>query len=414
MDPDDCRHAPKTRGPRRGWYVINRDETWTGYAWDTRRRKYQGKNHDTRLAAEEWAQRRHAEFLLGQAQAGRADLNAVCEQLLDVLRMKGSRQSKGYAGHRTGWIDHICSARDRALEAGIRDLNDIDDVIRKTIELLAKLRYRNLDGGKPATATGKRNLIKVLRRIGAFAVKRRLIVQNPFSFIEKPRAPKSFKSIFTLDEIGLLVNPEHRDHPYYRVICSMLYAGLRPGEAYHQHHEWYRWDQRRIYVPESQHADAADGEEWDQKIRVARMTRLMPEHAEIMRTQANLAGPVFPHMHHQTQDRYTLLFNNYLAHCGVELRRAGDRRNRTPNSCRHNFACLMLASRESEGAVMLCTGHGRQTMMDHYSKQQDQFRRQVEIARWPPGELRLRDFSPGGSQYSQPEPVTATVENGGN
>ncbi len=63
---------------------------------------------------------------------------------------------------------------------------------------------------------------------------------------------------------------------------------------------------------------------------------------------------------------------------------------------------MMLASGENEILVQQYAGHDDKAMTKHYARQQDSYRVQIARAGWERGELRLRDFSPGGRCWVDP------------
>jgi integrase len=126
----------------------------------------------------------------------------------------------------------------------------------------------------------------------------------------------------------------------------------------------------------------------------ARVTRLMEEFAEAIKWQAlRIQGPVFPQYRDMPNWQFQAAFESYLAHCGIMALTPQAKKKRTPHSTRHTWTCLMLASGENEILVQHYAGHTQKEMTGYYARQQDIFRRQVEKAGWPKGELRLREFT---------------------
>ncbi len=380
-DPSDDSFAipshSRKRRVKRGWYAAKRASgNWTGYAWDKVALKYQGRTFSTETEALDWAERKNAEFKLGQAKAGRSSLQRIADEYLLDCDLHGSSE-----GHKV-YVKYVVRT---AIAGGITDLNNTEQVVVATRKVLTGLLWKGVEG-KPATAGAKNSFLKILRRIGSFAMRHRHLLSNPFQLLDKVPVKKPLKGVFTLEELGRLVDPQHKGHPFYPVFAAMIYTGFRCNEVKHLAWEWFLWDSMRLAMqidllsPKGQHE------------RRARVTRLMEEFDAVMRPRAGVTGLVFPELRELSNWDFQARFESYLAHCGVPALTPASSKKRTPHSTRHTWTCLMLASGENEILVQHYAGHSQKEMTSYYARQQDVFRRQVEKAAWPKGELRLRDF----------------------
>jgi integrase len=357
-----------------GYYVVHRAHgRWTGYAWDPYKRKYQGKSFDLEREAADWAAFRHAEFKTGQAKAGRSPMREVADEYLAELTLHSASE---------GHMEFCRHVIDRSIEAGVTDLNS-DSVVSVARQLLIGLTKRG-STDKASSAT-KNNFIKILRAIGNFAVRHRYVRENHFERMDYVPVAVPLKAVFELEELGRLVDPKHKSHPFYPVFAMQIYTGFRPREVRWVDYDWILWDSMRLAMKIGEFLPKGHRE------RRARITRFMEEHADVMKDQKNAHGPVFPDLRKATNAKFQSRFNNYLVHCGVSV---GER---TPHSTRHTWTCLMLASGENEMLVQQYAGHSQKEMTAYYAREQDRYRRQVEKAKWPRGELRLRDFTAKGN-----------------
>lgn len=355
---------------KRGYYASQRPNgRWCGYAWAPVQRKYQGQVFDTEREALEWATFKHAEFVTGQAKAGKTLMRKVADEYLAELALHSAS-----VGH-IAFCNHVI---DSAIAAGITDLNN-DAVVSSARHMLISQTKRGTK--EKASAVTKNNFLKILRAIGNFAVKHRYCRENHFDRMDYVPVVKPLKAVFELEELGRLVDPKNKDHPFYRAFCMQIYTGFRPREVRYVDYDWILWDSMRLAMKIGDLIPKGHRE------RRARITRFMDEHADVMKDAKDRHGPVFPEYRHVSNKHFQDAFNRYLAHCAVSV---GER---TPHSTRHTWTCLMLASGENEMLVQQYAGHSQKEMTAYYAREQDRYRRQVEKAKWPRGELRLRDFT---------------------
>lgn len=370
--PASAPAKPQRRSPKGslGYYSVQRAHgRWTGYAWDPHQQKYQGKTFDTEAMARDWASFKHAEFVTKQAKAGRTLMREVADEYLAELTLHSAS-----VGH-LAFCRHVI---DTAIAKGITDLNN-DGCVSIARQLLIHLTKKGSEA--KASAVTKNNFLKILRALGNFAVKHRYVRENHFDRLDYVPVAVPLKAVFELEELGRLVDPKHKAHPFYPVFAMQIYTGFRPREVRWVDHDWILRDSMRLAMKIGEFLPKGHRE------RRARITRFMEEHADVMKDQKDAHGPVFPHLRRVTNKHFQDRFNEYLAHCGVTV---GER---TPHSTRHTWTCLMLASGENEMLVQQYAGHSQKEMTAYYAREQDRYRRQVERAGWARGELRLRDFT---------------------
>lgn len=371
----------QTRRPKRGWNVQERaNGTWMACASDPHTHVRATKVFDSKAAAQAWAQDKRAKLHLRQDSAAQTPLDAITtEYLIDLNRRCRSQLH----------ITTVKQTFETLRAAGMTDLNHQGAVAQLT-EILAGLKTRT---GTPASPKTRNNFLVRVHALVNFAVKRDYLVKNRFLQIAFQKVPKREKAVFTLDEVGRLVDVANSDHPFYRALCCMLYTGFRQGEMRNMHWDWFLWDDRRIALTMGANATAtldADDDTFISKTGRERITRLMEELAIIMKPTGDMKGPVFPDLLGLDNSAVQCRFDAYLKHCKVTV---GER---TPHSCRHTWASLMLASGENQFLVGQYMGHADKEMTAHYARHQDRYLRLVTKAGWERGELRLRDFAPGG------------------
>lgn len=385
---------PVKRRSKKGWYVLKRGtKRWIGYAWDKFQGKYQGKTFPSEREANEWAHQRHSEFQTGITKAGKTLIQSVADEYDADMQLKGATHA-----HRefTKYVVR-CS-----IAAGLTDIN-AEDCVEKARKMLLGLTHYG-QGKIPATAKTRNNFIKILRRLGSFALRSRYVTFNPFLQLDRLPVKVPLKSVFTLEELGRLVDPRNATHPFYRAFAALIYTGFRSGEVRYLSWDWLHWDAMRIAM-KIDHLTPKGSHE-----RRARITCFQDEFAELVRPSAQLQGLMFPDLRYLDSATFQHRFESFLAHCGVELLAEGAEKKRTPHSTRHTWTCLMLATGENSILVQHYAGHTEQEMTAHYARQQEMYRRQVEKAGWKRGELRLHDFIPKQQAAPLVQPATGTGE----
>jgi integrase len=357
----------RRRATKRGWNVSERNGRWLARVTDPKTQKRESQTFDSQTEAETWAEQQRARFLLSQETARKTPFEDLAKEYLEDLGRRCRSELH---------IKTVTQTIDGLKKGGLVDMG-APNAVAIVSKILAGLETRH---GSPASPKTRNNFLVRVHAIANYAVKRDYLVKNKFAQIDFQKVPKKDKSLFTLDEIGLLVDPARKDHPFYRPICCMLYTGFRQGEMRHLQWDWFQWEAQRITVRMSDSFITKTGRE--------RVTRLMEELATTMKPDAPTTGPVFPDLIGLDNTAIQRRFDNYVADCGVTVG------NRTPHSCRHAWTAMMLASGENEILVQQYAGHDDKAMTKHYAKQQDAYRVQITRAGWARGELRLRDFSP--------------------
>lgn len=383
----------RLRGARKGWFIKERGGRFQAHAWDRKADKYQAKTFDSREAAQDWAEKTHAAFVTDQLRAGKQTARGI------TLRSAGDEfladlQYRGAAADHQSLMARILK---EAEEAGCGDLPlNEPEIVSKTRAFLAGLKKRNEE---PASAATRNSYLTALRAVGNFALRQygdirdevRRVIRNPFQKLDKIPVASPMKDTFTLAEVRELVSAKHKAHPFYRPFCSMIYTGFRMNEMANLQGEWFLWDAQRLRLVISKKRRAQPGAvgEFRTKNLHERVTRLHLEYIGLMRPKSGkLSGPLFPDLLKMDRKGRQRLFDRYVTDCGITV---GDR---TPHSCRHTWTCLMLASGENEILVKQYAGHSEKEMTEHYAKQQDLYRVEVEREGWPRGELCLRS-APG-------------------
>jgi integrase len=366
---------PRPRKAKKGWNIQERVAgSFLACVTDPITRKREAKTFPTRSAAETWAEQQRARFLLAQASATKTPFEDLAKEYMQDLRRRCRSEL------------HIATVEqtiDTLKKGGLVDMA-APHAVPLVSRIIAGLKSR---GGDASPKTRNNFLVRV-HAIANYAVKRDYLVKNRFVQIDFQKVPKKDKAVFTLDEVGRLVDPKMKDHEFYKPICCMLYGGFRQGEMRNMRWDWFLWEPMRIAVKMSA--------EFITKTARERLTRLMEELSITMKPDGEMQGPVFPDLIKLDNTAVQRRFDNYLADCNVTV---GDR---TPHSCRHTWTAMMLASGENEILVQQYAGHDDKAMTKHYAKQQDSFRVQIARAGWERGELRLRDFSPGGRCWIDP------------
>ncbi len=397
------RPGRRDRGVKRGWNVRELPNgTWRATVSCPFTYVRETKVKATRDQAKIWAEGRRAEL---RSRKDEVVKKTRFEDLVAEYLVTVNRKSRSY--HKTS-VKHCL---ERLLAEGLTDLNAPDAValVERVLENL-KTRY-----GKPASPSTRNTFLRRVQTMATWAVGRDYLVKNRFLQIASEKEVKRAKAVFTLEEIGRLVDPANKDHPFFRPFCCMIYTGFRQSEMRHMQWDWFLWEPMRIALTMSADATAAQNDDDDDddlsdaertfitKSGRERDTRLMEELLTTMKPEGDLTGPVFPDLIDRTCDAVQYRFDRYLKFCDVP------RGRRTPHSCRHTWTCLMLASGENQSLVKQYAGHADNVMQDHYAKQQDRYSRQVERAAWSRGELRLRDFSSGGKCYVAPAATVAPI-----
>lgn len=363
---------PRRRATSRGWNIQRSGTRWRVRVSDPHTAARESKTFDTKADAAGWAETRRSQFILHQATASRFPFDELAKEYMDDVR----RRCRS-ADH----IEEVQRIVDMVREAGVKNLA-APGVVPLISSLIANLKTR---AGLKASPKTRNNALTKIKAIANFAVRRDYLIKNPFMSLKKERAPVKDKPVFTLDELGRLVDPSRSAHPFYKPFCCMLYTGFRQGEMRHLQWDWFLWEDERIVVRFSDDFITKSGRE--------RITRLMHELKEIMQPEGDMRGPVFPELIHADRALVKQRFESFLWHCDVPID------GRTPHSCRHTWTSLMLASGENQILVQQYAGHDDKAMTGHYAKQQDFYLARVRQAGWERGQLRLRDFSPGGSCY---------------
>jgi integrase len=372
----------KRRG-RRGYNIQPRGLRWLARVTDPHTGKREAQTFNAKSDAEAWAEDRRAKFRLGQATAHKTPFETVASEYLIDL----GRRSRSALHYKT--VEQTVEALKKAGMVDLAAANAVSVVSK----LLAGLKTRQ--GGKASPKT-RNNFLVRLNAIANWAVLRDYLIKNRFLQIKPEKIVKRDKPVFTLDECGRLVDPKHKDHPFFKPLACMLYTGFRGSEMRHMQWDWFLWDANRIMLTLGDRATEAldEDEEDDEDAYISktgreRLTCLTAELRAIMKSDKDQQGPVFPELVDMDRGVFRRLFNAYLTHCGVPLIK-----RRSPHSCRHTWTCVRLAAGENEMLVKQQAGHTDKEMTEHYAKQQDRYRDQIERAGWPRGELRFRDFTP--------------------
>ena len=393
----------------KGWTVKElkhvdpeRGSPWLARAWDPNAKKYRNQRHKTYGEAETWAKDESARLRVGISQAGKAPVQDVIDDYLaDITSM----------GAAPGYIAEQKRTLDSAVAAGLTDLRHprVEKIARDWLDKATAL-HRSVEKemvdqhGKPIVDIQTRSPVKVkvpaplsprtrnryletLRTLANFAIKQGRIVRNPFLAISAAAQSDTLKDVFTVSEMHKLVDRDNSSHEYWLLFCTLIYTGMRLGEALHLRWDSIEWRASRIVVRDWRAVKGANPE-FRLKFKKERVIPLQPEFHAILKKIAKVgkAGWVFPDdLRLASTKSHAGRLAAYLKHCDVP--QVGVTGKRTPHSTRHTYLSLMLATGENELAVMLYAGHNELSTTRGYTRTQVLYRNDVKG--WERGEFRL-------------------------
>ncbi len=367
---------------------------WQGRAWDPKSRKYRSKCWKSRPEATAWAKDESARMRVGLSQAGKTPIQTVLEDYIESITDMGA--APPYIAEQERTIED-------AIKHGVTDLRHprVDKSVGEWLKQARALRRHTYtptaDGNvlkeKSELSPRTRNrYLETMRTLANFAMAKGLIARNPFLSVKMVKQSDTLKDVFMVAELQKLVDAKHAGDPYYLLFCTLVYTGMRLGEAAHLRWETIEWKANRIMVKDwSRHAGA------NPKSRLKfKKDRVIPLQAELAATLKSeqtkhqvipTTGWVFPdELRFATTKSHGGRFENYLKTCDVA--QEGMTGRRTPHSTRHTYLSIMLATGENELAVMIYAGHNELSTTHGYTRTQIIFRDEVKA--WERGLLHLR------------------------
>ncbi|MBA2305090.1 MAG: site-specific integrase [Acidobacteria bacterium] len=368
-------------------------------------------------AGDEWAKNKQARLTTGlDSASANVDLAQVGHLYVS------DRELRGRSG---GHLQAIHRALKVAADAGVSDLTDnrvADRVLRHLAALNAQRPGQVTT--PPVSARTRNSHIAILRAIGRFAMRRQLLVRNPFDHLERFIEASEHRRVYTIAELRRLVSDDARfparrraeaetliaAHPgdvetaakaggwtpqqlthclkaksgdeevWWRFIVLCAYTGLRSETVRALRWSMIDWEASRLRIP---------GEVVKNKTAVR--ARIQPELASILREwyEQRSTETVLPLDQAQlTSDRANELTKAYLLRHGVIPN------GRSVHCFRHTTAALLTATGTSTHLTMDLLGHTSTTTSKHYAFGADEFQDALRDERWPEGEFFFRRQPP--------------------
>lgn len=357
-------------GKQRGYSLTKEKGTWRVRVRDPRLRRYASKTFAIKSDAEAWGREAVHRFQAGVDSARRVRLQELGGAY--VLKLEAGGRSKGR-------IDHVRMVIEKAVDAGLDDLED-EYLPERTVYWLSRLQARRYGQrkGNPASARTKNYYLQTLRSIANHGLKKGLLARNPFLACDPFREEKRRKALFTIDELRCMVDSGHSRHPWWLFTVTVAYTGMRSREARSMAWSWVDWDAGVIRLPAAVSKTNRD-----------RRIPLQPELAAILRPQARVGPlPVFgKHITLVGSNETNKAFQDYLRSIGIEPRREQDHRARSVHCLRHCVACLLTATGVSPFLAMEYLGHEHVATSRHYSVGAVEYA--SEAANWKQGVFEL-------------------------
>ncbi len=337
------------------------------------------------------AQKIDAEIVLGQhnPQRHRARLADAVEQYLTSVRGRGRqpgtlefyqrdlRQFVAFAAEqRAEYLDEVTARlleeyEERLSKQGPPVLGDVDkDPTRQT---------------RPNGPKTIRNRLKNVRQLIRWALKRRLVREDPAPGYELPRESESDRTVFSPEELAaILAEPD----PLYRDVFDFLrLTGLRSGEVCWLTRDDIDLDGRVVRVRPK--ACPVTGMRWIPKHGRGRVVPLCGPALEIARRapESSTAPWLFPAPEGRRPGRLTP--NRIHKALARRLRQAGIERG-TIHTLRHVYCTFMASQGVDPFKLMRYLGHRKlDTVLTYYSPRTEDLQvglEDVDFARMLPGE----------------------------
>lgn len=323
-------------------------------------------------AGDAWAERMRAALVLKQETGGRVLLAQVGEAYAVT------REAAGRSAAQVGIIRNVV---ERAVAGGLNDLHD-DALPDRCQRFLARLTACRPGQRTPTPASPRlRNkVLTVLRAIGSYTVKRRLLAHNPFAAVERAKEKRRLRPTFRIDELRELVADVHRADPAFILAALAVYTGQRSETLRLMTWGMVDWERRRIVIPSAILKQ-------DLPVRAP----LQVELADLLRPIAGVgSATIVPPSTARDSDHANEVFQGYLRRCGIAYEKRG------LHALRHSFASLLTATGVPMGLVMDAVGHAQTQTARGYQSGATDYVDQVRREAWLEGELYLRRDPPDG------------------
>jgi len=321
---------------------------------------------------DKWALGQVSRYGLGISTAAKADIRTV------LALFQEHRRELGRGERHLATIGRAVAI---LVAAGVTDLADdkVDAVATLALARHKACRYKQKTK-TPATGRTKNCYLNGLRTLGAFAVKRRLIVSNPFALVDKFPEPRKSKPTYSLAELRTMLADDRRNDPWFPFVALAAYTGCRSTTLRLLTWGMVDRESRRIRIP-------AEIQKCQNDTRIP----IQPELSELLDQwkpglpKARILPSMIAKMN---SDRSNEQMQAYLRRCGI------DPDGRSVHCFRHSCAALLTATGMGTFSVMDALGHTNVATSKHYNAMADLFREQVKRERWNEGEFYLRRKSP--------------------
>lgn len=235
-------------------------------------------------------------------------------------------------------------------------LSKIDDghLNRFIGDIRAKTKPRKRNGGEPASISARRvnMVIARLRSIFATAYRRKLITDDPMRHVQNLREPRHDADPFDLDETRRIIEAAEGWEGSF--VTTLLYTGIRPGEALALHWEAIDWNHGLILVRATESRrygrglPKTKGSERDVEMIAPVRSALRDQQA-----RSRLKGDlVFPSLAGKAIDLANIRARNW-----PRILQRAKVRPRTIYQCRHTFARLAIEHGDTPQHVAAQLGH---------------------------------------------------------
>ncbi|BBO35232.1 hypothetical protein PLANPX_4844 [Lacipirellula parvula] len=290
-----------------------------------------------------------------QSAAQPAGIEAAIEEYIAYLR--GKRRSVKTVGKYQHCFSILLKL---AEERGLKRLNQID---HRFVDA-----FRNLRSEKAKPKTIKNDLVTI-RQLINFALRRKLITEDPLHGLQIESAPVTPQPFWTIDQVGQILTAAKP--PYQEYFHFLAYTGARAGEAI-----WLTWDDVD-FVNSVIHIRAKEG--WKPKTGDQRVVPMGAELREVLVQQPRQWRWVFtarpsakcPVAGRQISDRRAL---SHLKTVLKKLQLVGHQ-----HTFRHSFISHALTQGVPEAIVRKWVGHVDARIMKTYTHIADQISQQAML-----------------------------------
>ncbi len=199
--------------------------------------------------------------------------------------------------------------------------------------------------GAPLSARRINMVISRLRSIFATAYRRKLIADDPMRHVENLREPRHDADPFDLDETSRII--EAAEGWERAFVTTLLYTGMRPGEALALHWDAIDWDHGLILVRYTESRRYGRGlPKTKGSARDVEMIAPVRAALKEQRPRSQMRGElVFPSM-----ARTAIDLANFRARNWSRILTRAKVRQRTIYQCRHTFARLAIEYGDTQAA----------------------------------------------------------------